>query len=90
MGGLWRALVATEPAAVLAVLSRWVAFGFGQNDFLLFLIELLTQRVRQEPELLDTLAESLGTGPDMPDNAIDVARDVLKALREQLQENPGT
>ena len=90
MGGLWRALVATEPAAVLAVLSRWVAFGFGQNDFLVFLIELLTQRVKEEPELLDMLAESLVAGPDMPDNAIDVARNVLKALREQLQENPGT
>src|SRR4030095_8141507 len=69
MGGLWGALVATEPAAVLAVLSRWIAFGFGQSDFLVFLIELLTQRVRQEPELLDTLAESLVTGPEMPENA---------------------
>jgi hypothetical protein len=90
MGGLWRALVATAPATVLAVLSRWVAFGFGQNDFVVFLVGLLTRRVKEEPALLDTLAESLVAGPEMPDNVIDVARNVLKALGEQLQENPGT
>jgi hypothetical protein len=89
MGGLWRAVVATEPAAVLAVIGRWVAFGFRQNDFLMFLIKLLTQRVQEEPELLDTLAESLVASPDMPDNAIEVAHNLLNGLREQLKENPG-
>ena len=85
MGGLWRALVTTEPATALAVLSRWIAFGFGQNDFLVYLVQLLTQCLREQPELLDTLAKSLVATPDMPENAIDVARNVLK----QLQENPG-
>jgi len=33
MGGLRRALAAAEPAAVLLLASRWLAFGFGESGF---------------------------------------------------------
>ena len=90
MRGLWSELVATEPDAVLAVLSRWLAFGFGQNDFLLLLVELLTQRLQEQPELFDKLDQSLVVTNDMPEHAVDVARNVLKVLREQIQESQST
>ena len=48
MGGLWRALVASEPAALLAVASRWVSFDFGKNSLLELLIDLLIERTRED------------------------------------------
>lgn len=86
MGGLWRALVATEPAAVLAVASRWVAFGFRQNPLLELMLELLGEHARAEPALIDELDASLASTPDMSEHAIDVARNALNSLREQLNE----
>jgi len=87
MGGLWRALAATEPAALLAVASRWLAFGFGQSDFLDLLIDLLIERVLAQPALIEELAGTLAPTPGMPANVIDVAREVLDQLRQQLRED---
>ena len=87
MGGLWRALVASEPTALLAVASRWVSFDFGKNSLLELLIDLLIERTRQDPALIDTLAESLTSIPDMSDDAIVVARDLLNELRKHSEEN---
>jgi hypothetical protein len=86
MGGLWRALAATEPAAVLAVASRWLAFGFGQSGFIELLIELLSERAREQPALIEELASTLTPTPDTPANVIEVAREVLDQLRHQSQE----
>ena len=87
MGGLWRALVASEPAALLAVASRWVSFDFGKNSLLELLIDLLIERTQQDPALIDMLAESLTPTPEMPDDAIVVARELLNELRKQSEEN---
>jgi hypothetical protein len=84
---LWRALAATEPAAVLAVASRWLAFGFGVNDFLVLLIELLIERTRAQPELIEVLAGTLAPTPDTPANVIHVAHEVLDELRHQPRED---
>ena len=87
MGGFWRALAATEPAAVLAVVSRWVAFGFGQSDFTELLIKVLRERTRAQPVLVEELASTLTPAADMPTNVIDVARELLDQLRPQSQED---
>jgi hypothetical protein len=44
MGGMWRALAAAEPGAILRVASRWIAFGFGRSEFLDLLLEVLIER----------------------------------------------
>jgi hypothetical protein len=85
MGGLWRALAASEPAVLLAVASRWVASGFGQNSFLELLMDQLVNRARMEPEMVDTLDKSLTSMPDMSAHSLDVARDMLKFMREAPQ-----
>ena len=87
MGGLWSALAATEPAAVLAVASRWLAFGFGQSGFLEMLIERLIERARAQPALIEALAGTLAPTPGTPANVIDVAREVLDRLRHQPPED---
>ena len=87
MGGLWRALAASEPEVLLAVASRWVSFDFGKNSLLELLIDLLIERTRQDRALIDTLAGSVMSIPDMSDDAIVVARDLLNELRNQSEEN---
>ena len=81
MGGLWRALVAAEPAAVLLVASRWLAFGFGQSGFLELLLELLIGRARTWPALIDALEGSLGPTPATAADVVDVARKLLDEFR---------
>ena len=85
MGGLWEALAVNEPAVVLAVASRWVAFGFGQNSFLELLVDQLINRARVDPSLIDTLDKSLMSMPDMSEHTVEVARDLLNLMRKQLQ-----
>ena len=87
MGGLWSKLAAHEPAALLAIASRWVTAGFGQNSFLELLLDQLINRARTDDTLIDTLDQSLISMPDMSAHAIDVARNALQVMREQLQEN---
>ncbi|MGE5265820.1 MAG: hypothetical protein ACM3L9_00495 [Deltaproteobacteria bacterium] len=81
MGGLWRALAAAEPAAVLLVASRWLAFGFGQSGFLELLLDLLIERARTWPALIDALEGSLGPTPGTPADVVDVARKLLDEFR---------
>ena len=85
MGGMWRALAAAEPAAVLRVASRWIAFGFGGSEFLDLLVEVLIERAREEPALIDTLANALT--PDMPVDVINIARELLDELRSTPPED---
>ena len=87
MGGMWRALAATEPAAVLAVASRWLAFGFGQGDFLDLLIKLLIERARAQPALIEALAGTLAPTPGTPANVIAAARELLDQLRHPPRED---
>jgi len=87
VGGMWRALVAAEPAAVLRVASRWLASGFGQGAFLDLLLDLLIERVHGQPALFDELAGTLAPTPDMPTVAVDVARKLLDQLRTLPPEN---
>jgi hypothetical protein len=87
MGGLWQALAATEPAAVLAVASRWLAFGFGQSSFLELLIGVLIERAQAQPALIEALAGTLAPTPGTPANVTDVARDVLDQLRHWTRED---
>lgn len=86
MGGLWRALAAAEPAAVLLVASRWLAFGFGQSEFLELLLDVLIERARAQPALIDALAGSMAPTPGTPADLIDVARKLLDQLRPQPPE----
>ena len=86
MGGLWRVLARAEPAVVLAVASRWLAFGFGQSDFLVLLLDLLSERVRAQPGLVDALRVALAPTPGTPALVLDVARQVLDELRHQMRE----
>jgi hypothetical protein len=79
MGANWRALAAAEPSAVLHGASRWIAFGFGQSAFRDLLLEVLIERARDEPALIDTLANALT--PDMPVDVINIARELLNELR---------
>lgn len=81
--GLWRALAATEPAAVLAVASRWVAGGFGTGDFLELLIDVLIECVRAQPALIATLEGALVPKAGLSAEVIDVARELVDQLREQ-------
>ena len=85
MGGMWRALAAAEPSAVLRVASRWIAFGFGRSAFLDLLLEVLIERARDEPALIDTLANALT--PDMPVDVINIARELLNELRNTPPED---
>ena len=85
MGGMWRALAAAEPSAVLRVASRWIAFGFGRSAFLDLLLEVLIERARDEPALIDTLANALT--PDMPVDLINIARELLNELRNTPPED---
>jgi hypothetical protein len=87
MDGLWGALASTEPAAVLAVASRWLAFGFGQSGFLELLIDLLIERTRAQPALIEVLAGTLVPTPGTPANVIHVARELIDELRHQLRED---
>ena len=87
MGGMWSAIAAAEPSAVLGVASRWLAFGFGQSAFLHLLIELLIERARAQPVLIDALAKTLVPAPNMPVDVIDVARDLLDELRSLRPED---
>jgi hypothetical protein len=82
MGELWRTLAATEPAAVLIVASRWLAFGFGLSSFLDLLIEVLMERARAHPDLIESLSGALGPTPGTPDSVVGVARDLLDELRQ--------
>jgi hypothetical protein len=84
-GGLWRALAAAEPAAVLAVASRWLAFGFGQTGLLELLIDLLIERARAQPALIDALAGTLAPAPGTSADVIGVARELLDHLRHELR-----
>ena len=81
VGGLWRALAEAEPSAVLQVASRWIACGFGPSAFLRLLFELLLERARAQPSLIDTLSEALTTASDLPAGAIDAARQLLDEMR---------
>jgi hypothetical protein len=87
MGGLWRSLAMAEPAAVLAVASRWLAFGFGRSDFFVMLVDLLAERVRAQPGLVDARGGTLTSMPAMPAEALDVARAIIDELRHQLWED---
>jgi hypothetical protein len=87
MGGLWRALAMAEPATVLEVASRWLTFGFGRSDFLVLLLDLLIDRARGQPGLLDALGGTLAPKPGMPAEVLDIARAVLDESRHQLREN---
>lgn len=90
VGDLWSALAASEPAAVLAIASRWIAFGFGQNAFIELLVDQLIKRARIDATLSEKSGQSLTSIPDMTETSIDVARNLLNLMREQLQENPNT
>ncbi len=79
LGGMWRALAAAEPGAILRVASRWIAFGFGGSEFLDLLVEVLIERAREEPALIDTLANALTS--DLPADVINIARELLNDLR---------
>lgn len=87
MGGMWRELAAAQPSQVLGIASRWIAFGFGQSAFLEMLLDHLIERVSAEPTLIDALANALQSTPDMPDDAIDIARKLLDELRTPPPEN---
>ena len=87
MGGMWRELAAAEPSAVLAVASRWIAFGFGQSAFLEMLLDVVIERVSAQPTLIDELANALEPTPDTPADAIDIARKLLDELRSPSPED---
>jgi hypothetical protein len=88
MGGTWSALGASDPAALLAIASRWVACGFGKNSFLELLLDQLIKCAQRDATLIDRLDQALMSIPDMSEHSVDVARNLLGLMREQLQENP--
>jgi len=81
MEGMWRALAAAEPSAVLQVASRWIAFDFGESAFLKLLLNVLIERVHAQPALADALASELTPAGGMPADVIDAARELLDNLR---------
>ena len=87
VGGLWRALIEGEPAAVLHLASRWLAFGFGTGAFVELLLEGLVERCMRQPDLVDTLAASLGAA-DLPPEVISVACELLDTLRHLPPKEP--
>ena len=82
MGEMWRALTVADPSAVLWVASRWIEAGFGESALLKLLIDLLIERTREQPTLIDELASAL-----TPAEVIEIARKLLKALRDPPRED---
>ncbi len=87
MGQMWRALAEAEPSAVLLVTSRWIAFGFGKTAFLELLVDLLSERARAQPALIEALGSGLAPTLNTPADVIDVARKLLDILGDPPPED---
>jgi hypothetical protein len=87
MGGMWRAVAAIEPATLLLVASRWIAFGFGESPFLELLLEVLIECIRDEPALIDALEKTLAPTSDTPTGVVEMARELLNEFRNQPPED---
>jgi hypothetical protein len=52
------------------------------------LLDQLIKCAQRDATLIDRLDQALMSIPDMSEHSVDVARNLLGLMREQLQENP--
>jgi len=85
VGNLWRAIAKADAGTVLMIVSRWLAFGFDQCEFIELLMGLLLAESRANQYLLANLERGLAQTEKTPAVIIQVARTCLQQLRDECQ-----